>query len=176
MATGAALTFQTNASALAMAHMIFGSGVAVNTASHSDPSASSAACPNGGGLAGAARSATTSGANNNQLNDVIGVWENGPHIPITFGKGVTSVTNSNGNPQQNLALKTANGADNTWVNGPTVSLTPTRPLNVDVVKSIRIGCADASPNICAIFPEPAAETGHVYSTVARLLATPDHAA
>lgn len=173
MATGAELTYQTNASALAMANTIFGSGVTVNSASYSGPSGSSAIYTNGDLAAGVAPSDTgvilstgdaadftqlngdthrisgtstnTSGTNNNSLfNDVVGVWVNETHIPITVGNGVTSVNNSNGNPQQNLAIKNANGAYNTEMDGFTVTLTPTMPINVAVVRFIRIGCADAS--------------------------------
>ncbi|WP_233587190.1 Hint domain-containing protein [Pseudorhodobacter sp. E13] len=217
MATGAELTYQTNASALAMANTIFGSGVTVNGASYSGPSASSAIYSNGQLAAGVVPSTTgvilstgnvtsftqssgdpnrstgtstnTSGTDNNslfnaiagtrtydavwldvdftptaslmtmsfvftseeypeyinsQFNDVVGVWVNGTHVPITVGNGVTSVNNINGNTQQNLFVNNTNDAFNTEMDGFTVTLTLTMPVNPGVVNSIRIGVADAT--------------------------------
>ncbi|MGB3280261.1 MAG: Hint domain-containing protein [Pseudorhodobacter sp.] len=217
MATGAELTYQTNASALAMANTIFGSGVTVNGASYSGPSGSSAIYSNGGLSTGVVPSTSgvilstgnvtnftqssgdpnrssgtstdTSGANNNalfnaiagtntydavwldvdftpvgdtmtmsfvfsseeypeyinsQFNDVVGVWVNGTHVPITVGNGITSVNNINGNTQQNLFVNNTNDAYNTEMDGFTITLSLTMPVNPGVLNSIRIGVADAS--------------------------------
>lgn len=217
MATGAELTYQTNASALAMANAIFGSGVTVNGASYSGPAASSAIYSNGQLSPGVVPSNTgvilstgnvvdftqsngdpnrsagtttnTSGVDNNaqfnaiagtrtydavwldvdftpvgntmtmsfvfaseeypeyinsQFNDVVGVWVNGTHVPITVGNGVTSVNNINGNTQQNLFVNNTNDAYNTEMDGFTVTLTLTMPVNPGVLNSIRIGVADAA--------------------------------
>lgn len=217
MATGAELTYQTNASAVAMANAIFGSGVTVNGASYSGPTASSAIYSNGQLSPGVVPSSTgvilstgnvvdftqssgdpnrnagtstnTSGADNNaqfntiagtrtydavwldvdftpvgnmmtmsfvfaseeypeyinsQFNDVVGVWVNGTHVPITVGNGVTSVNNINGTTQQNLFVNNTNDAYNTEMDGFTVTLTLTMPVNAGVLNSIRIGVADAA--------------------------------
>lgn len=217
MATGAELTYQTNASALAMANAIFGSGVTVNGASYTGPANSSAIYSNGNLSAGVVPSDTgvilstgdaadftqrngdpnrssgtstnTSGINNNaqfnaiagtntydavwldidftpvgdtmtmsfvfaseeypeyinsQFNDVVGVWVNGTHVPITVGNGVTSVNNINGNTQQNLFVNNTNDAYNTEMDGFTITLTLTMPVNAGVLNSIRIGIADSS--------------------------------
>jgi hypothetical protein len=216
MATGAELTYQTNASALAMANAIFGEGTTVNSATYSGPSASSAIYSNGGLSTGVVPSETgvilstgnaasftqssgdpnrstgtstdTSGTNNNaqfnaiagtntydavwldidftptgdtmtmsfvfaseeypeyinsQFNDVVGVWVNGTHIPITVGNGVTSVNNINGSTQQNLFINNTTDGYNTEMDGFTVTLTLTMPVNAGMVNSIRIGVADA---------------------------------
>lgn len=217
MATGAELTYQTNASAMAMANTIFGAGVTVNGASYSGPSSSSAIYSNGQLSSGvvpsntgvimstgnaadftqssgdpnrsAGTSTNTSGANNNaqfnaiagtntydavwldvdftpvgnmmtmsfvfaseeypeyinsQFNDVVGVWINGNHVPITVGNGVTSVNNINGNTQQNLFVSNTNDAFNTEMDGFTITLTLTMPVNPGTLNSIRIGVADAA--------------------------------
>jgi len=217
MATGAELTYQTNASALAMANAIFGSGVTVNGASYSGPAASSAIYSNGqladgvvpsetgvilstgnvddftqrngdpNGSAGTSTNASgtkndsqfndiadtnTYGAVwldvdftptasfmtmsfvfaseeypeyiNSQFNDVIGVWVNGTHVPISVGNGVASVNNINGNTQQNLFVSNTDDADNIEMDGFTVTLTLTMPVNAGVLNSIRIGIADAA--------------------------------
>ena len=81
---------------------------------------------------------------NSQFNDVVGVWVNGTHVPITVGNGVTSVNNINGNTQQNLFVNNTNDAFNTEMDGFTVTLTLTMPVNPGVLNSIRIGIADAA--------------------------------
>jgi hypothetical protein len=81
---------------------------------------------------------------NSQFNDVVGVWVNGTHVPITIGNGVTSVNNINGNTQQNLFVNNTNDAYNTEMDGFTVTLSLTMPVNAGVLNSIRIGVADAS--------------------------------
>lgn len=217
MATGSELSYQTNASAMAMAQNIFGAGVTVNSASYSGPSNSSAIFSNGWRAPGVVPSETgvimstgnvrdftqssgdpnrnagtstdTSGTNNNsdfnaiagtntydavwmdvdftptgsmmtmsfvfaseeypeyinsQFNDVIGVWVNGTHVPITVGNGATSVNNINGNTQENLTVSNLNDAYNTEMDGFTLTLSLTMPVNPGVLNSIRIGIADAS--------------------------------
>lgn len=217
MATGAELTYTTNASALSMANEIFGAGVSVNSASYSGPANSSAIYSNGGLSAGvtpstrgvimstgnvrdftqssgdpnrsSGTSTDTSGTNfnslfnaisgtntydavwmdvdftpvgdtmtmsfvfaseeypeyiNSQFNDVVGVWVNGTHVPITVGNGATSVNNINGNTQENLFVSNTNDAFNTEMDGFTITLSLTMPVNPGVINSIRIGIADAS--------------------------------
>ncbi|SEN15021.1 Hint domain-containing protein [Pseudorhodobacter antarcticus] len=81
---------------------------------------------------------------NSQFNDVVGVWVNGTHVPITVGNGATSVNNINGNTQQNLFVSNTNDAFNTEMDGFTITLSLTMPVNAGVTNSIRIGIADAA--------------------------------
>lgn len=215
MATGAELTYQTNASALAMADTIFGDGVTVTGASYSGPRNSSAVYSNGQLADGvvpsdtgvilstgnasdftqssgdpnraAGTSTNTKGTDNNaefnaiagartydavwmdvdfiptgntmtiqfvfaseeypeyinsQFNDVVGVWVNGVHVPVTVGNGTTSVNNINAATQENLTVDNTGDAFNTEMDGFTVTMTLTMTVNPDVVNSIRIGIAD----------------------------------
>lgn len=217
MATGAELTYNTNASALLMANTIFGNGATVVSASYTGPSTSSAVYSNGQLAAGVTPSDTgvifstgdvrsftqsggdpnrsgststnTSGVNNNtlfnqlagantydavwmdvdfiptgnvmtmrfvfsseeypeyintQYNDVFGVWINGSAVPIEVGSGRTSVNNINGNTTVNLYQNNTNDAFNTEMDGFTLTLTLTIPVNAGVVNSIRIGIADVA--------------------------------
>lgn len=217
MATGAELTYQTNATALQMANAIFGNGVTVTGASYSGPATSSAIYSNGQLSPGvvpsssgvilstgdvrsftqsngdpnrsSSTSSDTSGANNNtlfnalagtntfdavwlnvdfiptgnvmtmsfvfaseeypeyagsQFNDVIGVWINGTNVPISVGTGQTGVNNINGGTEPNLYVNNTNDAFNTEMDGFTITLSLTIPVNPGVVNSIRIGIADVS--------------------------------
>ncbi|MFT7058239.1 MAG: hypothetical protein ACJASV_000739 [Pseudorhodobacter sp.] len=217
MATGRDLSYQTNASATAMAEAIFGEGVTVVDASYSGPRNSSAIYTNGDRADGVTpsdsgvilstgnvddftqnngdpnRSTGTStnttgtdndaafnalaGSNtfdavwidvdfiptgdtmtmsfvfaseeypefiNSQFNDVIGVWINGNLVPISIGNGLTSVNNLNVANQQNLVVDNTNDAFNTEMDGFTVTLSLTIPVNSGVLNSIRIGIADTA--------------------------------
>ncbi|WP_166417210.1 Hint domain-containing protein [Cochlodiniinecator piscidefendens] len=75
-------------------------------------------------------------------NDVIGVWINGTHVPISFGDGDVNVTNVS--QQTNLYQDNTNDALNTEMDGVTLTLSLTIPVNSGVVNSIRIGVADVS--------------------------------
>lgn len=81
---------------------------------------------------------------NSQFNDVVGVWINGTNVPISVGNGRTSVNNINGNTQQNLYVSNLTDAYNTEMDGFTVTMSLTIPVNAGVVNSIRIGIADTS--------------------------------
>lgn len=217
MATGAELTYTTNASALTMANTIFGAGTTIVGASYSGPSTSSAVYSNGQLSPGvvpstsgvilstgdvrnftqssgdpnrsASTSSNTSGANNDplfnqlagtntydavwldvdfiptgdvmtmrfvfsseeypeyigsQFNDVVGVWINGTSVPISVGTGQTGVNNINGANQPNLYVSNTGDAYNTEMDGFTVTLTLTIPVNAGDVNSIRIGIADVA--------------------------------
>ncbi len=217
MATGAELTYTTNATALQMANAIFGEGVTVTGATYSGPTNSSAIYSNGQLSPGVVPSTTgvilstgdarsftqsngdpnrststssdTSGTNNDalfnalagsntydavwlnadfiptgnvmtmrfvfsseeypeyvssQFNDVVGVWINGTNVPISVGNGKTGVNNISGVTQPNLFVNNTGDAYNTEMDGFTVTLTLTIPVNPGVVNSIRIGIADVS--------------------------------
>jgi Hint domain len=79
-----------------------------------------------------------------QFNDVIGVWINGTNVPISIGTGQTGVNNINGNTQPNLYVSNTTDAFNTEMDGFTVTLSLTIPVNPNVVNSIRIGIADVA--------------------------------
>jgi hypothetical protein len=217
MATGAELTYQTTASATAMANLIFGSGATVVGASYTGPASSSAIYSNGQLAAGVVpansgvilstgraadftqssgdpnrstgTSTDTTGINNNalfnaiagaptydavwldvdfiptgsvmtmrfvfaseeypeyissQFNDVVGVWVNGTHVPISVGNGQVGVTNINQVSQPNLLISNMNDDYNTEMDGFTVTMSLTMVVRPGVVNSIRIGIADTS--------------------------------
>jgi hypothetical protein len=217
MATGAELTYQTNASALTMANTIFGDGVVVTGASYTGSSNSSAVYSNGqltGGVtpsnsgvilstgnakdftqsSGDPNRNTNTGTNTGGLdndaafnaiagartydasvltvnfiptgnvmtmqfvisseeypeyigslyNDVVGVWINGVHVPITVGSGVSGVNNINGNTQPNLYVDNTQDQYNTEMDGFTVTLSLDIPVKPGMVNTIRIGVADTS--------------------------------
>lgn len=218
MATGAELTYNTNATAVQMANAIFGDGVTVVSASYTGDNRSSAIYSNGDARSpdatpgdtgvilstGYAASFTqssgdpnrstqtstnTNGVDNNAAfnalsgtrtydaawldvdfiptgnlmtiqfsfaseeypeyissiyNDLVGVWVNGAPVDMVIGNGDTSVTNINGINNQNLYVSNTNDAYNTEMDGFTVTMTLTFPVNVGVVNSIRIGIADVS--------------------------------
>lgn len=81
---------------------------------------------------------------NSKFNDVVGVWVNGKHVPITVGNGKTSVNNINADTQENLFRNNLNDAYNTEMDGFTVTLKLTMQVKPGVVNSIKIGIADAS--------------------------------
>jgi hypothetical protein len=79
-----------------------------------------------------------------QYNDVVGVWINGVHVPVSVGSGINGITNINGLTQPNLYVNNTNDAYNTEMDGFTLTLSLTVPVNAGVTNSIRIGVADTS--------------------------------
>jgi hypothetical protein len=79
-----------------------------------------------------------------QYNDVVGVWINGTHVPISIGSGINGVTNVNGITQPNLYRSNLTDDFNTEMDGFTLTLSLTVPVNPGVTNSIRIGVADTS--------------------------------
>ncbi len=77
-------------------------------------------------------------------NDIVGVWVNGAYVPLEVGNGNTSVTNVNHNENINLYVDNTSDQYNTEMDGFTVTMTLTMPVNAGVVNSIRIGIADTS--------------------------------
>ncbi len=75
-------------------------------------------------------------------NDVVGVWINGTHVPLSVGNGKTSVGNVNQTNNINLYKDNTLDQFNTEMDGFTVTMTLTIPVNPGVVNSIRIGIAD----------------------------------
>lgn len=77
-------------------------------------------------------------------NDVVGVMVNGQVVPLVVGDGNTSVGNVNQNENFNLYNDNTGSQFNTEMDGFTVTMTLTIPVNPGVVNSIRIGIADTS--------------------------------
>ncbi len=78
------------------------------------------------------------------FNDVVGVWANGVHIPISVTQSAASVTEIN--PTENINLYRDNTGDqfNTEMDGFTVTMTLTIPVIAGQVNTLRIGIADTS--------------------------------
>ncbi|MGH1330312.1 MAG: Hint domain-containing protein [Paracoccaceae bacterium] len=77
-------------------------------------------------------------------NDVVGVWVNGNHVPMSVGSGDPSVGNINANNNFNLFVDNTNDQYNTEMDGFTVTMTLTIPVVSGEVNSIRIGIADVA--------------------------------
>lgn len=75
-------------------------------------------------------------------SDIVGVWINGNVVPIIVGDGQVDVNNINPNTNENLFIDNSADDYNTEMDGFTVTLTLTIPVNAGVLNSIRIGVAD----------------------------------
>ncbi|MCB2136056.1 MAG: Hint domain-containing protein [Rhodobacteraceae bacterium] len=102
-----------------------------------------------------------------QFNDMIGVWINGSHVPLTFGTGNPSVGNVN--PNSNLYVNNTGDQFNTEMDGFTLTMTLTIPVIPNVVNSIRIGIADVSDSS---YDSNLLIAGNSVQT--RIVAIPDH--
>lgn len=81
---------------------------------------------------------------NSQYNDVVGVWVNGVQAQVTIGDGSASIGNINQNDTQNIYVDNTGDQYNTEMDGFTITLTFTAPVNPGVVNSIKIGVADTA--------------------------------
>jgi len=81
---------------------------------------------------------------NSIYNDVFAVWINGTYIDATPGNGTTSVTNINSVNTQNLYVDNTQDQYNTEMDGFTITMTLTIPVNDGDLNTLRIGIADAS--------------------------------
>lgn len=81
---------------------------------------------------------------NSIYQDFVGVWVNGTQVPLEVGNGGSDPGNINSNSNQNLYNDNANSDFNTEMDGFTVTMTLTIPVNAGVVNSIRIGVADVA--------------------------------
>ena len=79
---------------------------------------------------------------NSNFNDIMGVWINGAFVPVTVGNGTTAINNINPLTQPNLFTSNIGDDYNTEMDGFTVTLSLTIPVNAGVVNTIRIGIAD----------------------------------
>lgn len=79
-------------------------------------------------------------------NDVVGVWINGEHVPVSVISAATQVGEVNQVENENLFIDNTNDDYNTEMDGFTVTMTLTIPVNEGEENSIRIGIADVSDN------------------------------
>jgi len=77
-------------------------------------------------------------------NDIFAVWVNDEYVPLEIGSGDTSVINVNDQDNSNLYNDNTSSQFNTEMDGFTVTMTLTMPVNAGVENSIRIGIADTS--------------------------------
>ncbi|MDH5531390.1 MAG: Hint domain-containing protein [Paracoccaceae bacterium] len=104
---------------------------------------------------------------NSQFNDMVGVWINGTHVPLSVGTGNPSVGNIN--PGNNLYVDNTGDQYNTEMDGFTLTMTLTIPVIPGVVNSIRIGIADVADSS---YDSNLLIAGNSVQT--RLVAIPDH--
>lgn len=81
---------------------------------------------------------------NSVYQDFVGVWVNGVQIDLVVGNGDADPGNVNSANNENLYVDNTSDQYNTEMDGFTVTMTLTMPVNVGVINSIRIGIADVS--------------------------------
>ncbi len=74
--------------------------------------------------------------------DFVGVWVNGQQVELSIGDGDTDPNNLNSTSNANLYNDNTNDQFNTEMDGFTVTMTMTFPVNPGQVNTIRIGIAD----------------------------------
>ncbi|QDC07767.1 2,3,4,5-tetrahydropyridine-2,6-carboxylate N-succinyltransferase [Oceanicola sp. D3] len=77
-------------------------------------------------------------------NDIVAVWVNGEYVELEVGSGDTSVINVNHADNSNLFIDNMGSVFNTEMDGFTVTMTLTMPVNAGEENTIRIGIADTS--------------------------------
>lgn len=82
-----------------------------------------------------------------QFNDQVGVWINGSPVPLPAGSGQASVGNINQSGGINLFTSNTGDEFNTEMDGFTITLSMTIPVNPETVNSIRLGIADVADNL-----------------------------
>lgn len=78
------------------------------------------------------------------FQDFFGVWVNGSLVPLGVGDGDIDPNNLNAGANGNLFINNTQDQFNTEMDGFTVTLTLTIPVNTGQLNSIRIGIADVS--------------------------------
>lgn len=76
--------------------------------------------------------------------DFIGVWINGQQVDLAVGDGDIDPNNINAGANANLFVDNTNDQYNTEMDGFTITMTLTIPVNSGEVNSIRIGIADVT--------------------------------
>jgi len=77
-----------------------------------------------------------------QFQDVVGVWINGSHVPLSVAGGATTPSAVNPDTHANLFRDNTGSDYNTEMDGFTVTLALTIPVRAGELNSIRIGIAD----------------------------------
>ncbi len=83
---------------------------------------------------------------NAQFQDFVGVWINGNFVELGIGDGDVDPNNLNSGSASNLFVDNTADQFNTEMDGFTMTLTLTIPVNSGDVNSIRIGIADVADN------------------------------
>ncbi len=83
---------------------------------------------------------------NSQFQDLVGVWVNGQFVDISVGDGSIDPGNVNSGSNQNLFKDNTNDQYNTEMDGITVTLSLTIPVNAGTTNTIKIGVADVGDN------------------------------
>lgn len=84
---------------------------------------------------------------NSIYNDVVGVWINGVHVPLSITGEATAVGDINQTDNTNLYNDNSNDSFNTEMDGFTLTMTLTIPVNAGEINSIRIGIADVADSL-----------------------------
>ncbi len=79
---------------------------------------------------------------NSIYNDMVGVWINGTHVPLSIASSGTAINSVNQNNNINLYNDNTQDQFNTEMDGFTITMTLTIPLTPNAVNSIKIGIAD----------------------------------
>ncbi len=79
-----------------------------------------------------------------EFQDFVGVWINGTLVPINFGDGTVTPGNINDEANSNLFIDNTGSDYNTEMDGFTVTMSLTIPVNSGETNSIRIGIADVN--------------------------------
>lgn len=77
-------------------------------------------------------------------NDMVGVWINGTHVPLSISSTETAVGSVNQNNNINLYNDNTSDQFNTEMDGFTVTMTLTIPLVPNATNTIKIGIADVA--------------------------------
>ena len=83
---------------------------------------------------------------NGQFQDFVGVWINGTQVDLAVGDGDIDPNNLNSGSNGNLFIDNTADQFNTEMDGFTVTMTLTIPVNSGDLNSIRIGVADVADN------------------------------
>lgn len=79
---------------------------------------------------------------NSIYNDMVGVWINGQHVPLSITDSGTTINSVNQTNNINLYNDNTSDQFNTEMDGFTVTMTLTIPVNVGQTNTIKIGVAD----------------------------------
>ncbi len=79
-----------------------------------------------------------------EFQDFVGVWINGTLVPINVGSGIVAPNNINDASNANLFVDNTGSDFNTEMDGFTLTMSLTIPVNAGEVNSIRIGIADVN--------------------------------